>query len=532
MFSTMKTRLLPFVSAVLAVSAAAAAGADGPFRFPRATPESQGIPSAAVSALVDRLQAEGDMAHGYMLIRHGKVVAEGWWAPYGPEIPHALHSISKAFTSMAIGYAVEDRKMTLSDRVNWFFPEYVPSNQTQHAKELRVRDLMQMASGHKDDPLNHARATASENWAKSFYEVPVVNPPGLFFRYMTGNSCMLAQIHRKVTGAADMIDYLRPRLFDKLDIADLTWERQPDGTVFGGGGFYLKAEDLAKVAQLLLQGGVWKGERLLPLWWVKQATSCQTPYGQVMDPVLALHVGVKDATGAHDPENDWQQGYGFQMWMGRHETFRLCGAWGQIGVVMPSEDMVFVVNAGGNGSNMLSVNAFYDTILPALSARPLPENPTALAALRAKSSALAITLPVRAATPSAETLAAAGRRYALAENKRGLSGVRLDLARGALEFENAFGRQTLLVGDGCWKTCSVSTGKPSAKPWKSFLKKAQLVGAAGAWTAPDTYRIEVCYLHHAQHLTLQLRFADGRLELTLDNPLSGVRSEKVASARN
>ena len=516
------------LSAALAVAAGTACAAEQ-FAFPRVTPESQGIPSAAVSALVDRLHAEGDMAHGYMLLRHGKVVAEGWWTPYGPDIRHALHSISKAFTSMAIGYAVEDRKMTLSDRVNWFFPEYVPSNQTQYAKELRVRDLMQMASGHKEDPLGHLHASGSDNWAKAFYEVPVENPPGLFFRYMTGNSCMLAQIHRKVTGAADMIEYLRPRLFDKLDITDMHWERQPDGTVFGGGGFYLRTEDLAKVSQLLLQGGVWKGERILPLWWVKQATSCQTPYGQVMDPVLARHVGVRNATGAHDPENDWQQGYGFQMWMGRHETFRLCGANGQIGVVMPDKDLVFVVHAGGDGSNFLSVNALYDTILPTLSDGPLPEDPTALAALRAKSSSLSITLPAAAAKPSDEALAAAARGYELQDNARGLTRARLDLARGAFEFEGDCGPQSLLFGEGRWRKCEMATDTSSVKRRPALPRERQLVGAAGAWIAPDTYRIHVCYLRMVPQLDLTLRFAGGRLELTLDSPLSGVRNCKLVS---
>jgi len=507
---------------ILPLLAAVAVGAES-FRFPRATPESQGIPSAAVSALVDKLHAEGDMAHAFLLMRHGKVVAEGCWTPYTAEVPHALYSISKAFTSMAIGYAVEDRKMSLGDRVNWFFPEYVPSNQTEYARELRVRDLMQMASGHRGDPLGKMRAASDGDWTKAFYATPVCDPPGLAFRYLTGNSCMLAQIHRKVTGAEDMIDYLRPRLFDKLGIVDMSWDRQPNGTVFGGSGFHLTGEDLAKVCQLLLQGGVWKGERLLPLWWVKQATSCQTPYGQVMDPVLALHMGVKDAKGTPDPANDWQQGYGFQMWMGRHETFRLCGAYGQIGVVMPNEDIVFVVLAGGDGSNMLSVNALYDTILPALSAQPVAENPSALAAVKAKCAALEITRVEKAAEPSVAVREAANRGYAFPENARGLHWLKFDAASKTIDFETVAGRQKLVVGEGRWTRGTVATDMPSVKRTEALPGGPQPVGATGAWIAPDTYRMRLCYLAAPHILTLELRFADEAVEATFDCPLGGIR---------
>ena len=499
----------------------------GQFSFPRATPESQGVRSSAVSAFVERLNAEGDMAHAYMLIRHGKVIAEGCWAPYSAEVPHALYSISKAFTSMAIGYAVEDRKMTLNDRVDWFFPEYAPTNEPGFARELRVRDLMQMASGHRRDPLSAARSSGETNWPKAFYSVPVLDPPGLIFRYMTGNSCMLAQIHRKVTGAPDMIDYLKPRLFDKLGVADMYWDRQPDGTVFGGSGFHLRLEDLAKVSQLLLQRGVWRGERILPLWWVKQATSLQTPYGSVMDPVLALHLGAKDAKGLPDPSNDWQQGYGFQMWMGRHETFRLCGAYGQIGVVMPNEDIVCVVLAGGNGSNKLSVNALYDTILPSLSDSPLPEDPSALAALKARSAALSITLPARSAEPSPDALKAAERAYSFSENPRGLKRIKFDSACRVVEFENAFGAQTLAVGEGSWATGEISAEPVSTKATNVLPGGPQKVGAAGAWIASDTYRIALCFLAAPHIMKIDLQFAGGSLAATFDCPLAGIKSQRI-----
>ena len=144
-------RLAAALAAVVALSAASAAV---PQPFPRATPESQGVPSEAVLDLVERLHAEGDWVHAYMLIRHGKVVAEGWWAPYSADERHQLYSASKAFTAMGIGYAAEERLLTLNDRVDWFFPWYVPAPRDPRAAAMRVRDLMAMSSGLKSDPFD------------------------------------------------------------------------------------------------------------------------------------------------------------------------------------------------------------------------------------------------------------------------------------------------------------------------------------------------------------------------------------------
>ena len=234
--------------------------------LPRATPESQGIPSEAVSSLIDRLEEQDGMVHSYMLIRHGKVIAEGHWEPFNADTPHALYSVSKSFVSMAIGLAVDDGLMSLNDRVVKFFPEEAKLNSDERLRDMRVRDLMSMASGQKSDTFKAIRSAAPGEEAKAFFEMPMKNEPGKLFRYMSGNTAMLALIHAKVTGEKDLIAYLKPRVFDKLGITSSYWPRLKNGTtVIGGSGFELKSEELAKICLLLLNDGVWQGERILPL---------------------------------------------------------------------------------------------------------------------------------------------------------------------------------------------------------------------------------------------------------------------------
>src|SRR6516162_8437573 len=105
-------RTLP-LAALLVLSASARAGAD----LPRSSPEAQGVSSPAVLAFVEAADKQIDSLHSFMLVRHGHVVAEGWWAPYHAEAPHSLYSLSKSFTSTAVGLAVAEGKLRRDDEV-------------------------------------------------------------------------------------------------------------------------------------------------------------------------------------------------------------------------------------------------------------------------------------------------------------------------------------------------------------------------------------------------------------------------------
>ena len=119
--------------------------------LPRSTPESQGISSSALLAFVDEAEQKLDALHSLMIVRHGQVVAEGWWGPYAADEPHMLFSLSKSFTSTAVGLAIADGKLKLDDPVLGFFPDEAPAEPSANLKAMRIRDLLTMSTGHHEE---------------------------------------------------------------------------------------------------------------------------------------------------------------------------------------------------------------------------------------------------------------------------------------------------------------------------------------------------------------------------------------------
>jgi CubicO group peptidase (beta-lactamase class C family) len=213
--------------ALLSLGAATGTAAD----LPRSSPEAQGVSSPAVLAFVEAADRTIDSLHGFLLLRHGHVVAEGWWAPYHAEAPHALYSLSKSFTATAVGLTIADGKLSLDDPVLGFFPEDAPAEPGANLKAMRISDLLRMATGHQTEPPR----TAAQSWAKSFLAHPVPFKPGTHFLYNTSATYMLSAAVQKATGQT-VLDYLKPRLFDPLGIEQPTWEASPQGITAGGYG--------------------------------------------------------------------------------------------------------------------------------------------------------------------------------------------------------------------------------------------------------------------------------------------------------
>src|SRR5262245_86116 len=114
----------------------------------RSTPEAQGIPSSAIIAFLEQAAKHAQGLHSVMLLRHGLVVAEGWWSPYAPDQPHMLFSLSKSFTSTAVGLAVAEGRLSVDDPVLSFFPEDRPGEVSENLAAMRVRHLLSMSTGH------------------------------------------------------------------------------------------------------------------------------------------------------------------------------------------------------------------------------------------------------------------------------------------------------------------------------------------------------------------------------------------------
>jgi len=348
----MKTRSLLSASivAILLATIPHANAANKP--LPRSTPEAQGISSQAVRDFVEAADKINTL-HSFMIVRHGHVIAEGWWKPEAADKPHVLASLSKSFNSTAVGLAIEDGKLSLDDPVLKFFPTDAPADPSDNLKAMTVRDLLTMTCGHDTEP----KSVGGSLSVKQFLAHPVPHKPGTHFQYNTTGSYTLSAIVTKVTGKTTL-EYLKPRLFEPLGIDNPQWVSSPEGNSLGGYGLKLCTEDIAKFGQLYLQKGKWNGKQLIPEKWVEQATSKQVANDQEPHSKIGI---------------DWRQGYGFQFWRCTHNAFRGDGARGQLCVVIPDKDTVIAITA--DTSNFQGeMNAIWDKLLPAFQAEALPAN--------------------------------------------------------------------------------------------------------------------------------------------------------------
>src|ERR1700704_484582 len=175
----------PLLIAVLA-SASVRLPAQSRPALPRSTPERQGVSSSAMLSFVQAADSSIAAMHSVMIVRHGKVVAEGWWAPYDARTPHVLYSLSKSFTSTAVGLAVAESKLSVDDLVLKFFPGDAPDTPSVHLREMRVRDLLRMNTGQiAEAPLGITDNPAlfSQTWVHRFLAHPVPYKPGTHFLY-------------------------------------------------------------------------------------------------------------------------------------------------------------------------------------------------------------------------------------------------------------------------------------------------------------------------------------------------------------
>ena len=325
--------------------------------LPRSSPESQGISSTGILEFVDAATSQITSLHSFMLVRHGQVVTEAWWEPESANKPHVLWSLSKSFTSTAVGLAVAEGRLSIDDPVLKFFPDQAPTEPSAHLKAMRVRDLLTMSTGHQDE----VNLRNEKDWTRAFLAQSVPHKPGTHFKYNTPATYMQSAIVQKVTGQT-VLDYLKPRLFEPLGIESPKWDSSPEGISLGGYGLFLRTEDIAKFGQLYLQKGQWQGKQLVPSEWIEQATSKQVSNGS-------------------DPSRDWDQGYGFQFWRCRHDAYRGDGRDGQFCIVLPKLDAVIAITAN-TGDMQAELNVVWDKLLPAFSDKPLAENPAGVAKLK------------------------------------------------------------------------------------------------------------------------------------------------------
>jgi CubicO group peptidase (beta-lactamase class C family) len=362
--------------------------------FERAAPESVGLPSRAALDLLDRLAGEGAEMHGLMIMRRGKVCAEGWWAPYGPGIRHGCQSLTKTYAATGVGLAYTEGLVGLDERVIDIFAAEAPRKPSENLARLRVRDVLCMGCGMDEMPL------PSADWIRAFLAVPVLREPGTAFMYNSMGSTLLGAIVKRKTGMG-LHDWLSERLFGKIgiDAGNLRWVRLPDGTEVGGGGLYSTTEDNLRLMRLYAQGGTWKGERILAEDYVRLATT--------------KRIDTASERAVNPPAKDNFLGYGFQIWMCEPDgAYRADGAMGQFSIVFPRQDLIVAVNETAKDGwwAQRSLDAIYGSLLPPLAEGALPRDDEAAGLLAERLSHLAIARPAYAPrSPTAARIS--GKRY-------------------------------------------------------------------------------------------------------------------------
>jgi CubicO group peptidase (beta-lactamase class C family)/predicted glycoside hydrolase/deacetylase ChbG (UPF0249 family) len=320
--------------------------------LPRSLPETEGVSSKGITSYLDAVKKSGQELHSVMILRHGKVVSENWFGDNAANKTHVMYSVSKTFTSTAVGFAVTEKLISINDKVIKFFPADLPDTVSANLAELTVKDLLTMSVGHEVDPTNEIRSKDG-SWEKMFLAKPVKYKPGTKFVYNSLATYMLSAIVQKVTGET-LMDYLYPRLFRPLGITGIDWDKSPTGVNTGGWGLWLKTEDMAKLGQFYLQKGNWNGKQLLPEAWIDEATSAK-----ITQPATWVNAGTKPK------DSDYLQGYCYQMWRCRNNAFRADGAKGQLIIVMPEKDAVVVITANTNPTQP-ELDLVWKYLLPAM----------------------------------------------------------------------------------------------------------------------------------------------------------------------
>ena len=302
---------------------------------------------------------EGQDLHSIMVVKDGNVVLEKWMSKGKENEPHILNSVSKTFTSMAVGLAISEGRLALDEKLVDIFPEHCPENPSEYLKEITVEHLLTMSCGHSTDPTHKSWEVKDRSWIRFFMEHPVTHKPGTLFCYNSLGTYVLSAIVQKRTGEK-LTDYLYPRLFRPLGINNVSWIESHEGINTGGWGLFLKTEDLAKMGLMLLQKGQFNGCQVVPAEWIESASSAQVPCVPA-----GLNSDDADKFRKVAKTSDWLQGYGYQMWRSRYNSFRADGANGQYILVIPEKNAVVVTTAHIQDMQA-ELNLIWKYIYPAL----------------------------------------------------------------------------------------------------------------------------------------------------------------------
>ena len=324
--------------------------------WPASSPDAEGLDSTRLATLAGRIRARGyGSITSLLVVRNGRLVVEEYFGGITQGFPVTMQSVSKSVTSLIAGIAIDQGRLGLDDRVTTLMRRYQPIGNLDARKDaMTVRDLLTMRGGfdwneqvYAGSPLQRLNDCGCD-WLRFVLDWPMREPPGTRWEYVSGGVILLGGIIGEVTG--QRLDRFADQfLFGPLEAQGAYWiSGQPDGLPHSGGGLYLRPRDMAKLGQLVLDDGQWRGRQIVSASWIRASTA------RIVSAVRTFN--------AHPVD------YGYLWWtMSPSDVVTASGALGQWIFVSPRDRLVVIATgANDNGFWAAPTDFLYSDILPAV----------------------------------------------------------------------------------------------------------------------------------------------------------------------
>ena len=266
--------------------------------------------------MFEHIDKEKINIHQMILLQDGSKVFDAY-AKGHEDKKENVYSVSKSFTSIAIGILIDQGVLSLEDYVLFYFANDLKKYKDGYEK-LKLKHLLTMTVGQASD--RYYGLSDQHDPIEIFFNTPLKHEPGTVFYYSNFTTLMLSIIVTKVTGQT-LNAFLDKKLYQKIGLNDIEWPEYA-GYSLGCTGLRLSVKDMARFGLLLLNEGSWNGEQIVSKKYIKAATSMQMK-----------------TTNQDNPDD--QEGYGYQFWMNDCGDYKAVGLYNQLIIINQKFNLVF-----------------------------------------------------------------------------------------------------------------------------------------------------------------------------------------------
>ncbi|MFP4477997.1 MAG: serine hydrolase domain-containing protein [Candidatus Izemoplasmatales bacterium] len=278
------------------------------------------VSKAHLLDMFEKIIDEDYNIHQMILLHEGskvfKVAADGF-----EDKKENVYSVSKSFTSIAIGILIDQKILSLDDYVLFYFANDLKKYDKGYEK-LKLKHLLTMTVGQKKD--RFIGLTPQHDPIEIFFNTELAHEPGEVFLYSNYASFMLSAIVTKVTNMT-LNEFLKKHVYDVIGIENVEWP-EFSGYSFGGTGIKLSVTDMARFGLLLLNDGLWEDKQIVSKAYLDEATKKQV---DTSDESFKLN----------------RFGYGYQFWINEFGDYKAAGLYNQLIIINKKEKIVFACTA-------------------------------------------------------------------------------------------------------------------------------------------------------------------------------------------